>query len=134
MTLRPCLVCGEPTERTRCPEHHVDPKPSARARGYSAAWDRLSRRARKLQPFCTDCGRTDDLQTDHTPQAWARHDAGKVIRLTDVAVVCGDCNRKRGAARVGLTTRGDAPPRAEAGPAGEAKFTSENRFHLGEAS
>ena len=56
MTLSPCLDCGEPTTGPRCPEHTVDPKASATDRGYDGAWTKLSRRARRLQPFCTDCG------------------------------------------------------------------------------
>ena len=89
MTMRPCIDCGEPTASTRCPEH----------RGYDSDWDRLSRKARKLQRFCSDCGSTEDLQTDHSPDAWARKAAGKPIRLRDVDVVCGPCNRVRGQAR-----------------------------------
>ena len=34
---------------------------------------------------------------------------GKAIRLADVDVVCGPCNRRRGAARGNAVTRGDAP-------------------------
>ncbi|BBY61157.1 hypothetical protein MSAR_42930 [Mycolicibacterium sarraceniae] len=109
MTLRPCLDCGEPTSGPRCTEHTIDTKPTAHARGYDAAWTRLSKRARRLQPFCTDCGSTEDLQTDHTPQAWARKAAGKPIRLQDVRVLCGPCNRAAGAARGPSATRGDAP-------------------------
>lgn len=109
MTLRPCLVCGEPAEGTRCAVHTVDRKPPAAARGYDAAWARLSKRARRLQPFCADCGATEDLQADHTPEAWQRKAEGKAIRLADVDVVCGPCNRRRGAARGNAVTRGDAP-------------------------
>ncbi len=102
MTLRPCVECGEPSEGTRCPEHterRSGAKTSAASRGYDAAWRRLSQRARERQPFCSDCGATADLQADHTPEAWARHEAGKAVRLCDVDVVCGRCNRRRGAAR-----------------------------------
>ena len=68
MTLRPCLDCGEPTALTRRPEH----------RGYDAEWDRLSRRARRLQPWCSDCGSTEDLQADHLPSAWdAEHNESR---------------------------------------------------------
>lgn len=109
MTLRPCLVCSEPTEGPRCPEHTLDTKPSARARGYDAQWHKLSRRARRLQPFCSSCGAVDDLQADHTPEAWARKASGKTIRLQDIDVVCGPCNRARGAARGNAVTRGNAP-------------------------
>ena len=102
MTMRPCIECGEISSQSRCEEHrlaggkHLE---SAHQRGYDYAWRRLSERARKLQPFCTDCGATEDLQTDHSPEAWKRKESGKSIRLKDVAVVCGPCNRKRGAAR-----------------------------------
>jgi 5-methylcytosine-specific restriction enzyme A len=108
MTLRPCIECGEPTEVERCDEHRLRnaDKPgrgkhnrTAEERGYDYAWRKLSQRARRLQPFCSDCGATDDLQTDHSAEAWKRKAAGKPIRLRDVDVVCGPCNRKRGAAR-----------------------------------
>lgn len=123
MTLRPCLACGEPTPDTRCAEHQPPrpPKPSARTRGYSAAWDRLSKQARKLQPFCLDCGSTEDLQADHTPQAWAAKAEGKRIKLSMIDVVCGDCNRARGAARGNAVTRGDTPPEAHQDPLGKAR-------------
>lgn len=86
---KPCLDCGTPTASTRC----------TACRGYDSAWERLSQRARKLQPFCTDCGATENLQADHSPEAWARRAAGKAIRLKDIDVVCGPCNVARGQAR-----------------------------------
>jgi hypothetical protein len=109
VTLKPCVACGEPSAKSRCPDHRPkDHQPPREARGYNRAWQQLSRRARRLQPFCTDCGSTDDLQGDHSPEAWERKAAGKTIRLTDIDVVCGPCNRRRGAAR-GQTPRGDTP-------------------------
>lgn len=106
----PCIDCGEVTDDTRCPscstKHEtarqrgrVQVKKSTTARGYTGAWKRLSERARQLQTFCSDCGATNDLQCDHTPAAWKRHEKGLPIRLKDIDVVCGPCNRKRGAAR-----------------------------------
>ena len=123
MTLKPCLTCGLPTAYGRCMTHRpVDaPKLSARRRGYDAAWDRLSRRARRMQPFCEDCGATTDLQCDHTPQAWARKAAGLKLRLRDVDVVCGDCNRKRGAARGVALTRGDEVAQVGSDPSGKPR-------------
>ena len=41
----------------------------------------------------------DDLTTDHSTEAWRRHELGLSIRLRDVAVVCRRCNAERGAAR-----------------------------------
>lgn len=115
MTLKPCAVCGEPAERNRCAEHRPRRrKASAHSRGYDAAWTKLSARARRLQPFCVDCGSTEGLQTDHSPQAWQRKAAGLPIRLVDVAVVCGECNRRRGAARGGTPSPRPEDPAAQA--------------------
>lgn len=111
MTLSPCLSCGQPANGSRCPEHTLDAKGSTTDRGYDSQWDRLSKRARRLQPFCTDCGSTEDLQLDHLPSAWDRKAKRLSIRLgIDAQVVCGPCNRARGAARGNAVTRGDAPP------------------------
>lgn len=139
MTLRPCITCGEPADGPRCAEHvrPSSPKVSAAARGYDAAWQRLSAKARKLQPFCADCGATDDLQCDHTPEAWERKAAGKRIRLQDIDVVCGPCNRRRGAARPQqrgqqtrphARTRGITPPRPLLDPRGQAKSALHTGF------
>ena len=103
-----CAGCGTPRDRaTACPNCPPPRDHAARdqirgtrqQRGYDAAWDRLSARARRLQPFCTDCGRTDQLTADHSPTAWTRHAAGQPIRLDDIDVVCTPCNNRRGAAR-----------------------------------
>jgi 5-methylcytosine-specific restriction enzyme A len=123
MTLRPCLICGQPSARPRCPEHTLDTKPTAHARGYNNAWTRLSKRARRLQPFCTDCGSTEDLQCDHTPEAWQRKAAGKTIRMQDIDVVCADCNRARGAARGSAVTRGEAPSAVKPDSAGRQNLS-----------
>lgn len=98
MTLQPCLICGVPSEATRCPEHPPKRRLTSRLAGYDSRWDRLSRRARKAQPFCTECSATEDLQLDHSAQAWQRQDAGLAIRLSDVRVLCGPCNRAAGPA------------------------------------
>ena len=117
--LKPCVVCGRPSDQARCTEHRptAGTRPS-RAAGYDSTWDRLSRRARKLQPFCTDCGTTQDLTCDHTPEAWARKERGLPIRLADVDVVCRSCNSKRGAAR------GERASRHAEEPLGQSKFGS----------
>lgn len=126
---KPCLTCGAPSSESYCSEHRSaswqHPVGSARDRGYSAAWDRLSRRARRLQPFCSDCGDTQDLQLDHTEHTWARIEAGKVVRLSDTGgVVCGRCNRRRGAARGRGGDQGDGPIGAAKGPGGKPQTPS----------
>lgn len=94
-----CDECRPPRERTVALVMRERNRPQHRGAGYGAVWDRLSKRARKLQPFCSDCGRTDDLTADHSPEAWARQQAGKAIRLEDIDVVCRRCNSERGPAR-----------------------------------
>lgn len=100
----PCIDCGELSHKTRCEEcgkafRRKQTRPNATQKGYDKAWRKLSQEARRLQPFCSDCGATTDLQCDHSPEAWRRREQGKRIRLQDVDVVCGPCNRLRGAAR-----------------------------------
>lgn len=129
--LKACSDCGELTDRARCAACRPrDPRPSGTQRGYDSAWQRLSKRARRLQPFCSDCGTTEDLTVDHTPAAWAAHEAGREITLDMVEVVCRADNSRRGAAR-GPSTRGSAPLRPEVSPSGKAKFESENGSHFG---
>lgn len=88
-----CVECGEPTEQSRCNEHQLParPKPSPTKRGYNSAWFRLSKQARRLQPWCSDCGAKDDLTGDHL--RWP------ALSIKDVDVVCRSCNSKRGAVR-----------------------------------
>lgn len=143
MTLRPCIECGEPADGPRCDEHvrPSSPKGSAASRGYDGPWAKLSAKARKLQPFCSDCGATTDLQCDHSETAWERKAAGKSIRLQDVDVVCGPCNRRRGAARPAndpsapansrsSAPRGIPPARGHRDPRGKAK----SELHTGSGS
>ena len=110
----PCVGCGEPVKANRCDQCRRDgdrrrirkrrQRGSSTQRGYDSRWRRLSERARELQKFCSDCGATEDLQADHSPEAWRRWERGLAIRLKDIDIVCGPCNRKRGQAR-GATSR-----------------------------
>lgn len=108
---KPCLSCGDLSEQSRCAECSTQ-HDTARLRGRekspeqkqrdrkkygSPAWRNLSARARRLQPWCSDCGSRDDLTCEHTAQAWARIEQGKPLRLRDVDVLCRSCNAKRGA-------------------------------------
>jgi len=130
VTLSPCMACGAPIDGTRCTDCSTEqrksytfkPKATSTERGYDTAWRNLSERARRMQPFCTDCGREDRLTADHSPEAWRRHEAGLPIRLKDIEVVCIECNIDRGSARPGgMRSRRDAPTLT-----GQSKFASEN--------
>lgn len=117
--MRPCLDCGEPSPGSRCSACKLDRDRQVNARqderrgtpshrGYGTKWSALSRRARKAQPWCQDCGTDQDLSLDHLPGSWERVEQGKVLRLgVDVEVVCRSCNSKRGAARHPSATRGE---------------------------
>lgn len=108
---RPCATCGDVIDAgTRCTQCKADrayqrdktrDRLTFRQNGYDSVWDRLSKRARTLQPFCSDCGTPHDLSADHLPSAWLRHEQGLAIRLQDVDVVCSPCNSKRGSSRPG---------------------------------
>jgi len=106
---RPCVRCGVPTPVSPCGEcAAVGQRERAsrrttttRGRGYDTTWRRLSERARAVQPWCSDCGSTEDLTADHSPEAWRRRERGQVIRLRDVDVLCRTCNIAAGPARPG---------------------------------
>ncbi len=122
--------CGEPCETGRCSEHPREQpgKASRHQRGYNNDWTRLSTRARKLQPWCSDCGTKDNLTADHL--RWPAR------TLRDVDVVCITCNIKRGPARNGeRETWGEG---ADEGPKDPRRMAdklsqSENGSHLGGA-
>lgn len=98
--MKACPECGEVSEETYCPAHRKPPRKRPwRTVGYNARWDRLSKRARRMQPFCTVCGTTKDLTADHSPEAWERERAGLPIRLEDIDVLCRSHNASKGAAR-----------------------------------
>lgn len=117
-----CSECGTTYERDRDGSKCQACRPADRgerelyrgsrqSRGYDYRWEKLARRARELQPFCSDCGATDDLTGDHSSTAWERRAAGKAIRLRDIDVVCRRCNGERGAAR-GVTATDEHRPSA----------------------
>ena len=97
VTLKPCVVCGEPSPQSRCPEHR--PKDLRRNRGRGHAnddprWRRLSTKLRKLSPFCELCGGRDDLTVDHIiPTSEAPELAHEPLNCR---VLCRPCNSKRG--------------------------------------
>lgn len=123
--MKPCLTCGAPSESTRCAEHTVarEHELTREQRGYDYRWRKLADRAKRIQPWCSDCYTTADLTVDHSERAWRRRAAGKAIRLRDVEVVCRSCNSKRGAVRVGATRGGSPSPDAST-PGGKSRSPS----------
>ena len=131
MTLSCCIECGEPTDGARCSDHQLDDgKAPTTARGYDQTWRKLSERARRLQPWCSDCFTTEDLTADHSETAWRRRAAGKPIRLRDVDVVCRSCNAIRGRAR----PTGEDPRDHRPDPLGRLNVGNSRRQETPEAS
>lgn len=99
--MKPCLVCGEPSQANRCPEHPLrvtDRRPRDRVtRANRAAWKNLSRRLRKMQPWCSvpGCASTD-LTVDHIVPL---SEGGEPYDLDNLRVLCRSHNTQR--------TRGD---------------------------
>lgn len=127
-----CTVCGEPCLDGRCLEHRpVQPgKLSSRRRGYTTSWDKLSARARRIQPWCSDCGTEYDLTADHSAEAWERKAAGRTITLDLIDVVCRSCNSKRGAARSLSDECGPDPRRTLRDPRGKADSLTVDSLHI----
>lgn len=112
---RPCLGCqtafnGPGSRCNACKPRTITKPRSRKERGYTAQWDRLSKRARQIQPWCSDCGGTDKLSVDHTIEAWKKVERGEALTLQDFAdglldVTCMPCNNDRGNARGTNVTR-----------------------------
>ncbi len=95
--LRPCLTCGEPTPRTRCPQHESElniARGSSTARGYDSRWRRLSERKRRLVPFCElhlpGC-QLVAADVDHTVPIRA----GGRSTWSNAQSVCRSCHRRK---------------------------------------
>lgn len=110
MIRKPCIDCGIPVEGTRCMDcaaakdrSYTRPPRGRNSRrdGYTTKWEIVSKKARRIQPWCSDCGREDNLHADHLPSAWDRYHRGLPIQLVDVDVVCSACNTDRGSSRPG---------------------------------
>lgn len=96
VTMKPCLVCGEVTDKARCPVHQL---PDLRARDRvtrenGARWKRLSARLRRRQPFCSVCGTPDDLTVDHVKPL---EHGGDPYDETNLDVLCRSHNASKGA-------------------------------------
>lgn len=120
-------LCGEPSPTSRCSAHEYKrpSKISPNRRGYNYAWRKLSERARELQPWCSVCGTSEDLTTDHLE--WP------ATTLKHVDVLCRSHNSRKGAPTAENDPRGLGSTVALLEPRGQANvFTQfENGSQLG---
>lgn len=78
------------------------PRPTARARGYDAAWEKLRAEVIAAHPLCCvdSCGSTDRLNVDHiVPVRVAPH---RRLDRTNLRVMCHSCH----SAHTGRTAHG----------------------------
>lgn len=97
MSLKPCVVCGDISDRSRCPEHRARDTRTNRthvAWKNNAHWKNLSKRLRRLSPFCETCGAIEDLTTDHILPVDAHPEL--VYSEENCRILCRPCNGKRG--------------------------------------
>lgn len=101
--LKPCITCGEPSPGTYCPGCRPADIRVRKVKGqaaYDPVWRKLSQRARRLQPWCEDCGATEDLTADHV---LPKLDYPELVHaIENLAVRCRSCNSRRGT--TGFTT------------------------------
>lgn len=93
----PCLYCGTLSRGSVCRDclsaiQARDPKRRERNKQYDHEWNRLSRLARQLQPWCSRCGSKNDLTADHI---LSLANGGSNI-LENIMVLCRRCNSSKG--------------------------------------
>lgn len=93
---KPCIICGTPSDGPRCDDHRIrrDPKPADHVHANLGRWKALSAKARRLQGWCTWCGATTDLTTDHIIPFSICPALAHCI--DNCQVLCRTCNGKRG--------------------------------------
>ena len=87
---RPCLVCGTPSNNSRCATHTM-PRHRETQRAYNKrGWRKASAYVRAMQPYCSRCGSEWDLTADHVvPLA---RGGEEVPSLDGIDVLCRRCN------------------------------------------
>lgn len=111
---RPCLVCGEPSAESRCPDHRVHKTHTGRHAVHTntTRWKKLSRKLRRMQPFCSTCGARDDLTVDHKVPLTERPDLA--YDLANLDVLCRSCNSAKDAHLGGWAKAAGQPPEGKA--------------------
>lgn len=123
MTARPCVDCGDVIATgTRCDECRTIATPGkfrdrTHAHWNTARWKRLSKRLRRMQPWCSTCGSTNDLTVDHIVPIALRPDL--TYTLSNLDVLCRSCNGRKDAA---TRTRGSNPSDLRVPSLGKAEF------------
>jgi 5-methylcytosine-specific restriction protein A len=89
-----CIPCGKEYEREKSRRRRARLGTTS-ARGYGGDYQRLRAIAIQRQPWCSQCGATQNLTADHIV---ARADGGANV-LSNLRVLCLSCNSARSGAR-----------------------------------
>jgi 5-methylcytosine-specific restriction endonuclease McrA len=92
----PCLYCGVVSRGSTCRQcvaaiESRDPNRKIRNKRYDYQWQKLSRQARTMQPYCSRCGSQRDLTADHI---LSLAHGGQNI-LENIMVLCLSCNSSK---------------------------------------
>ena len=92
----PCLYCGVLSRASTCQQCTLaiqsrDPKRIHRNKQYDYEWQKLSKYARTVQPWCSRCGSKKDLTADHI---LSLADGGQNV-LSNIMVLCRSCNSSK---------------------------------------
>lgn len=92
----PCLYCGTLSRGSTCRQciqaiEARDPNRRQRNKQYDYQWQKLSRYARQMQPWCSRCKATKDLTADHI---LSLADGGQNT-LDNIMVLCRRCNSSK---------------------------------------
>ena len=92
----PCLYCGVVSRGSTCRQctaviQSRDINRKIRNKQYDYKWQKLSRYARTIQPYCSRCGSSRDLTADHI---LSLADGGQNI-LENIMILCRSCNSSK---------------------------------------
>src|SRR5699024_2040843 len=94
VTATSCIECGELSDGPHCDQHKPKPRNRSHFRSNPAAWKQLSARLRRMQPWCTICGTSDDLTVDHIVPYDERPDLA--YEISNLQVLCRKHNSSKG--------------------------------------
>lgn len=94
--MSPCLYCGVLSRASTCRQCTIaiesrDPRRKERNKAYDYEWQKLSRQARTIQPWCSRCGSRQDLTADHI---LSLANGGQNI-MENIMVLCRKCNSSK---------------------------------------
>ncbi|WP_165612733.1 HNH endonuclease signature motif containing protein [Mycobacterium kubicae] len=95
---RPCIACGAIiSSGSRCDDCRLSSKQPDNSKRHAirsnpTRWKNLSKRLRRLSPFCELCGATSRLQVDHIiPLGEAEQLGISAYEIANLRVLCRTC-------------------------------------------